>query len=93
MKAIVKEDVGLDLGEERALGSPVHEEGFVNRQPPFPEGLDSTDAHITAAAGSHQVGANRGILLAELLAHLPKMHGKCLQWTLETTQGLEVGST
>lgn len=90
MKPIIEEDVGLDLGENGAFGSPIHEEGLIDCQPPFTKGFDGTDAHVTAATGSHQVSANRGILLAELLTHLPKMHGKCLQWTLESTQELMV---
>lgn len=86
MKPIVKENVGLDLGKDGALGSPVHEESLVNGQTPFSERLDGSDAHVPAAAGSHQVGADRGFFLAELLAHLPKVHGKSLQGTLEAQQ-------
>lgn len=87
MKPIVKENVGLDLGKDGALGSPVHEESLVNFQTPFPECLDGSDAHVPAAAGGHQVGADGGFFLAEFLAHLPKVHCKSLQGTLEAQQG------
>lgn len=86
MKPVIKENVGLDLGKDGALGSPVHEESLVDGQTPFAECLEGSDAHVPAAAGSHQVGANGGIFLAELLAYLPKVHGKRLQRTLEAQQ-------
>lgn len=86
MKAVIKENVGLDLGEDGALGSPIHEESLVNGQTPLPERLDGSDAHVPATTGSHQVGADGGFFLAELLAHLPKVHGKSLQGTLEAQQ-------
>lgn len=83
MKAIVKENVGLDLGEDGALGSPIHEESLINGQTPLPERLDGSDAHVPTTAGSHQVGTDGRFFLAELLAYLPKVHGKSLQGTLE----------
>lgn len=86
MKAVIKENVGLDLGEDGALGSPVHEESLVDGQTPLSERLDGSDAHVPAAAGSHHVGTDGGFFLAELLADLPKVHGKSLQGTLEAQQ-------
>lgn len=86
MKPIIKENVRLDLGEDGALGSSIHEESLVDGQTPFPKRLDGSDAHVPAAAGCHQVGADGGFFLAELLTHLPKVHGKSLQGTLEAQQ-------
>lgn len=86
MKAIIKENVGLDLREDGALGSPIHEESLVDGQTPLLERLDGSDAHVSATAGGHQVGADGRFFLAELLADLPKVHGKSLQGTLEAQQ-------
>lgn len=88
MKPIIKENVRLDLGEDGALGSPIHEESLVDGQTPLPECLDGSDAHVPAAAGCHQVGTDGGLLLAKLLAHLPEVHGKSLQGTLEAQQDI-----
>lgn len=86
MKPIIKENVRLDLGEDGALESSIHEESLVDGQTLFPKRLDGSDAHVPAAAGCHQVGADGGFFLAELLTHLPKVHGKSLQGTLEAQQ-------
>lgn len=86
MKPIIKENVRLDLGEDGAFGSPIHEESLVDGQTPFPERFDGSDAHVPAAARCHQVGADGGLSLAKLLTHLPKVHGKSLQGTLEGQQ-------
>lgn len=83
MEPIIKENVRLDLGEDGALGSPIHEESLIDGQTPFPESLDGPDAHVPAAAGCHQIGADGGPLLAKLLTHLPQLHGKSLQGTLQ----------
>jgi len=91
MKAIIKENVGLDLGKDGALGSPIHEESLINGQTPLPECFDGSDAHVPATTGSHQVGADGGFFLAEHLADLPKVHGKSLHGTLEGQQHLGVG--
>lgn len=86
MKAIIEENMWLDLSKNGALGSPIHEEGFIDGQTPFPECLDGSDAHVPATAGCHQVGANGGLLLTELLAHIPQVHGKGFYGTLQTHQ-------
>lgn len=86
MKAVIKENMGLDLSKDGTLGSSIHEEGFIDGQTPFPECLDGSDAHVPATAGCHQVGANGGLLLAELLAYLPQVHGKGFHGTLQTHQ-------
>lgn len=86
MKPIIKENVRLDLGEDGALGSPIHEESLVDGQTPFPERLDGSDAHVPATAGCHQIGADGRFFLAELLTYLPEVHGKSLQGTLEAQQ-------
>lgn len=86
MKAIIKENMGLDLGEDGAFRSPIHEEGLVDGQTPFPERLDGSDAHVSAAAGGHQVGADGALLTVELLVYLPQVHGKGFHGTLEAQQ-------
>lgn len=86
MKPIIKENVRLDLGEDGALGSPVHEESLVDGQTPFPECFDGSDAHVPATAGCHQVRADGRLLLPKLLTNLPQVHGKSLQGTLEAQQ-------
>lgn len=86
MKAIIKENMGLDLSKNGTLGSPIHEKGFIDGQTPFPECLDGSDAHVPATASCHQVGPNGGFLLAEFLAYLPQVHGKGFHGTLQTYQ-------
>lgn len=79
---IVKEDVRLDLLQQRPLRSPGQEKGFVDLQTPATQGLQDAGAGTGGAAGRDEESADGAVDALVFGVELPLELPQGLQETL-----------